>query len=87
VPGTFFVDPKRFLAPFLVGAETALKANPDGYKLLLISATYTSNAALYKLPYNPVYDAVPGPEKVSGTFSRARKGSWHLFLRSMAGSR
>ncbi len=42
-----------------IGPETAVKANPDGYTLLMISASYAANAALYKLPYDPVNDVAP----------------------------
>jgi tripartite-type tricarboxylate transporter receptor subunit TctC len=37
-----------------VGVETAVSATPDGYTMLLISASYATNAAVYKLPYDPV---------------------------------
>jgi tripartite-type tricarboxylate transporter receptor subunit TctC len=39
-----------------VGAETAVRANPDGYTLVMVSAAYATNAALYNLPYDPVND-------------------------------
>ena len=39
-----------------VGAETAVRANPDGYTLVMVSAAYATNAALYSLPYDPVTD-------------------------------
>lgn len=43
-----------------IGNESAVKANPDGYTMLLIAgAAYTANAALYKLPYDPVNDVTP----------------------------
>ncbi len=38
----------------IIGAEAAAKAPPDGYTLLIISVSYTMNAALHKLPYDPV---------------------------------
>ena len=37
-----------------VGVETAVNATPDGYTMLLISASYATNAAVYKLTYDPV---------------------------------
>ena len=37
-----------------VGVETAVSATPDGYTMLLISASYATNAAVYKLTYDPV---------------------------------
>src|SRR6185503_1036512 len=43
-----------------IGAETAVRANPDGYTMLLIAGgAYAANAALYKLPYDPVNDVAP----------------------------
>lgn len=42
-----------------LGTEIAMKASPDGYTLVMISASYSTNAALYKLPYDPVNDVVP----------------------------
>ncbi|HKA38977.1 MAG TPA: tripartite tricarboxylate transporter substrate binding protein [Burkholderiales bacterium] len=42
-----------------IGPESAVKANPDGYTLIMVSASYSTNAALYKLPYDPVNDVTP----------------------------
>jgi tripartite-type tricarboxylate transporter receptor subunit TctC len=42
-----------------MGAEVAVRAAPDGYTLLLIPGSYAANAALYKLPYDPVMDIQP----------------------------
>ena len=42
-----------------IGTETAVRANPDGYTMLIVSAAYATNAALYKLPYDPVNDVAP----------------------------
>ncbi|MBI4207660.1 MAG: tripartite tricarboxylate transporter substrate binding protein [Betaproteobacteria bacterium] len=42
-----------------IGTETAVRANPDGYTMILVSASYATNASLYKLPYDPVNDVVP----------------------------
>src|SRR5688572_23793837 len=39
-----------------IGAETAVRANPDGYTLAMVSASYATNPALHKLPYDPVKD-------------------------------
>jgi len=40
-----------------IGAELAVRAPADGYTLLMVSTSYAGNAALYKLPYDPL-DAV-----------------------------
>jgi tripartite-type tricarboxylate transporter receptor subunit TctC len=42
-----------------VGAETAVRANPDGYTLGLVSTSYSTNPSLYKLPYDAVKDMQP----------------------------
>jgi tripartite-type tricarboxylate transporter receptor subunit TctC len=42
-----------------IGAETAIRASPDGYTMLLIGGAYAANAVLYKLPYDPVNDVAP----------------------------
>ncbi len=42
-----------------IGADIALKASPDGYTFVMISASYTTNAALYKLPFDPLSDVSP----------------------------
>jgi len=39
-----------------IGAETAVRANPDGYTIIMVSGSYGTNAALHKLPYDPVKD-------------------------------
>jgi tripartite-type tricarboxylate transporter receptor subunit TctC len=42
-----------------IGAEIAVKTTPDGYSFVAVSTSYASNAALYKLPYDPLKDMVP----------------------------
>ena len=42
-----------------VGVETVVRASPDGYTLMLVSAGYAANAAIYKLPYDPLNDVTP----------------------------
>jgi tripartite-type tricarboxylate transporter receptor subunit TctC len=43
-----------------VGTELAVRASPDGYTMIMVSsATYCGNAALYKLPYDPFQDLTP----------------------------
>ena len=43
----------------LVGTETAVRAQPDGYTLINVSGSYATNAAVYKLNYDPVRDVQP----------------------------
>lgn len=42
-----------------IGTETVVRATPDGYTLLIVAAGYATNAALLKLPYDPVNDVSP----------------------------
>lgn len=42
-----------------IGAEIAVRSTPDGYSFVAVSTSYASNAALYKLPYDPLKDMVP----------------------------
>lgn len=42
-----------------VGAETAVRANPDGYTLGFVSTSYSTNPSLYKLPYDALNDIQP----------------------------
>jgi tripartite-type tricarboxylate transporter receptor subunit TctC len=42
-----------------IGTEIAVRANPDGYSLVMVSTSYAANAALYKLPFDPLKDVVP----------------------------
>ncbi len=39
-----------------IAAETAVRALPDGYTLIMVTASYTANVALHKPPYHPVDD-------------------------------
>ena len=43
----------------LLGIEQGVKADPDGYTLTLIASSYTVNAALYPLKYDPIVDITP----------------------------
>jgi len=43
----------------LLGIEQGVRADPDGYTLTLIASSYTVNAALYPLKYDPLADITP----------------------------
>ncbi len=51
-----------------LGAEIALRAPGDGYTLFLAATSYTVNASLYKLPFDPVNDITPIARLASGPF-------------------
>ncbi len=42
-----------------IGVETAVRAAPDGYTLAMVSGSYAANAAIFKLPYDPIKDIEP----------------------------
>jgi tripartite-type tricarboxylate transporter receptor subunit TctC len=43
----------------IIAAEATAKASPDGHTLLLMSTSHTMNAAVYKLPFDPVQGYTP----------------------------
>lgn len=51
-----------------LGAEIALKSPGDGYTLFLAATSYTVNANLYKLPFDPIKDITPVARLASGPF-------------------
>ena len=57
--GTTVVVDNRGGAGGSTAIETVLRAAPDGYTLIFGAASYATNAALYKLPYDPVNDITP----------------------------
>jgi tripartite-type tricarboxylate transporter receptor subunit TctC len=57
--GTSFIVENRPGAGGNLGASEVVKAAPDGYTLLLISASYTVNPSVYKLSFDPVNDITP----------------------------
>jgi tripartite-type tricarboxylate transporter receptor subunit TctC len=56
--GQFIVE-NRPGAGSNLGAEIAVKSPPDGYTLLVISASYTVNPSVYKLNFDPMNDITP----------------------------
>ena len=54
-----FVVDNRAGAGGTIGAEMAVRANPDGYTVALVPSSYATSAALYKLPYDPVRSIAP----------------------------
>ena len=57
--GQQFVVDNRSGAGGMIGAEVAARANPDGYTIIMVPSSYAANAALYKLPYDPVEGIAP----------------------------
>jgi tripartite-type tricarboxylate transporter receptor subunit TctC len=57
--GQQFVVDNRGGAGGAIGAEIAARANPDGHTLIIVATSYATNAALYKIAYDPVKDIAP----------------------------
>ncbi|MEK7875188.1 MAG: tripartite tricarboxylate transporter substrate-binding protein, partial [Pseudomonadota bacterium] len=57
--GQQFIVDNRGGAGGAIGAEIAARANPDGYTIIVVTSSYAPNAALYKLPYDPVKGIAP----------------------------
>jgi tripartite-type tricarboxylate transporter receptor subunit TctC len=51
-----------------LGTEIALKSAPDGYTLLVTPASYTVNANIYKLNFDPVNDITPIVQIAQGPY-------------------
>ncbi|MEQ1776144.1 MAG: tripartite tricarboxylate transporter substrate binding protein [Burkholderiales bacterium] len=66
--GQQFIIDNRGGAGGSTGAEIAVRANPDGYTLIIVATSYATNAALYKLPYDPVKGITPVGLLHSGPF-------------------
>ncbi len=66
--GQQFIVDNRGGAGGSTGAEIVVRANPDGYTLIIVATSYATNAALYKLPYDPVKNITPVGLLHSGPF-------------------
>ena len=42
-----------------MGVETAVHATPDGYTVIIMSGSYATNAAMFKLNFDPANDILP----------------------------
>ena len=43
----------------IIGTDTVVRANPDGYTLIMVNSNFSGSAAIQKLPYDPVKDIEP----------------------------
>ena len=54
--GQQFIIDNRGGAGGSIGTDIVVHANPDGYTVIIVATSYATNAALYKLNYDPVKD-------------------------------
>ncbi len=73
--GQQFIIDNRGGAGGSTGAEIVVRVNPDGYTLIIVATSYATNAALYKLPYDPVKGITPVALLHSGPFLLALNNS------------
>jgi tripartite-type tricarboxylate transporter receptor subunit TctC len=52
-----------------IGTELAARATPDAYTLIMVSASYAVNAAVYKLSFDPARDLAPVIQVASVPFA------------------
>ncbi len=64
--GQQFIVDNRAGAGGTIGSEIVARANPDGYTLAVVPSSFAINAALYKLPYDPVKGIAPIAMMVTG---------------------
>jgi tripartite-type tricarboxylate transporter receptor subunit TctC len=57
--GAPVVVDNRSGAAGMIGTDIAVKANPDGYTMIVVEGGYAGNAALYTLSYDPLNDVTP----------------------------
>ncbi len=66
--GQQFIVDNRGGAGGSIGADIVMRANPDGYTVIIVATSYATNAALYRLTYDPVRDIAPVGRLHQGPF-------------------
>ncbi len=73
-----------------IGIDAGLAAPPDGYTVVLIASSYTTNTFSYKIKYDPVTDVTPivqlsqGPMIIVANTEFAAKNAKDIILRAKA---
>ena len=65
--GQQVVVENRAGADGLIGTDMVARAEPDGYTLVFVSTSYTMNAAIHKMPFDPLKSLVPVARVASGS--------------------
>ena len=73
--GQQFIIDNRAGAGGSIGADITMRANPDGYTVIIVATSYATNAALYPLTYDPVKDIAPVGRLHQGPFLLAVNNS------------
>ena len=73
--GQQFIVDNRGGAGGSTGAEIVIRANPDGYTMIIVATSYATNSALYKLPFDPIKNITPVGLLHSGPFLLALNNS------------
>jgi tripartite-type tricarboxylate transporter receptor subunit TctC len=62
----------------IIGIEAGVKSPADGYTLMLISSSYTTNPSIYKLNFDPLEDITPIIQIAQGPLLLAVNPSLHV---------
>jgi len=73
--GQQFIIDNRAGAGGSIGTDIVVRANPDGYTIIIVATSYATNAALYKLAYDPIKDIAPVAMLHKGPFVLAVSNS------------
>ena len=57
--GQQFIIDNRAGAGGSVGSDITQRANPDGYTVIIVATSYSTNAAMYSMPFDPVKGITP----------------------------
>ena len=73
--GQQFIIDNRAGAGGSVGSDITQRANPDGYTVIIVATSYSTNAAMYSMPFDPVKGITP--------IALLHSGPWVLAVNNM----